>query len=305
MGLFFGPSSPQGLPVHLVKYLKAAFLNRWNLLAFLGGAGFALLSGHADVLLPLVMAAEASYVGLLGAHPRFQKYVDAQEAQAARAQGSLSQERTLRHIMRTLPQESLDRFKSLRTRCQELRQIAVELRHPGRQSSDLPLEGFQLAGLDRLLWIYLRLLYTQFALQRFLHKTSEDHIKRDIQQLEQRIGKLSKTADNPRWQRVRRTLEDNLETSRSRLENWNKARDNHQLVELEIDRLENKIRSLSEIAVNRQEPEFISSQVDHVASSMLETERTMNELRFATGLDTLDEQTPGFLQTESLQAEGW
>jgi hypothetical protein len=38
------------------------------------------------------------------------------------------------------------------------------------------------------------------------------------------------------------------------------------------------------MAVNRQEPDFISGQVDQVASSMLETERTMNELRFATGL---------------------
>jgi hypothetical protein len=286
--------------VHLVKYLKAAFMNRWNLLAFLGSGGFALLSGHADVLLPLLLAAEAAYVGLLGSHPKFQKSVDAQDAKAARAESSLSLDRTLKHIMRTLPEESIERFESLRTRCRELRQIALELRHPGRQSTDLPLEGFQLAGLDRLLWIYLRLLYTQFALTRFLSKTSSQRIEQGIQQLQQRIDKLPENDDSPRWQRMRLTLEDNLQTSRTRLDNLNKARENHQLVELEIDRLENKIRSLSEMAVNRQEPEFISSQVDHVASSMMETERTMNELRFATGLDTADEETPQFLQTESL-----
>jgi hypothetical protein len=279
----------------MLKYLKIAFLNPWNLLAFLGAAGFALLSGHADVALPLVLAVEAAYVGLLGTHPKFQKYVDAEDAKAARKQSSLSIGQTLKYITRSLPKESLDRFETLRNRCQELRQIAVELRNPGRQSAEMPLENLQLAGLDRLLWIYLRLLYTQFALDRFLKKTPEGRIRESITQLEKQIANLPPDDQSPRSQRVRRTLEDNLETSRGRLENWNKAHENFQLVALEIDRLENKIRSLSEVAVNRQEPEFISSQVDHVASSMQETERTMNELQFVTGLDAMDAETPEFL----------
>jgi chemotaxis protein histidine kinase CheA len=250
-----------------------------------------------------VLAAEAAYVGLLGTHPKFQKYVDAQEAKEARDQGSLSAERTLKHITRALPRESLDRFEALRTRCRELREIAVELKHPGKEKADWPLEDFQLAGLDRLLWIYLRLLYTHFSLERFLERTPEKRIQQDIQHLESRIAKLPKETDSPRSQRVRRTLEDNLQTSRSRLENWTKARENQELVELEIDRLENKIRSLSELAVNRQEPEFISQQVDHVASSMLETERTMNELQFATGLEDVDEQAPELLGTKAAELQ--
>lgn len=285
--------------MNLTKYLKTAFLNRWNLLAFLGGLGFALLSGRSDVAMPLVLAAEAGYLGLLGTHPKFQRYVDAQQAAIARAEGLASVERTLRQITRVLPRESLDRFEALRTRCDQLREIALAMKHPGAEKDDWPLEDLQLAGLDRLLWIYLRLLYTQFAIKRFLNKTSEQNIKSDIERLEQRIAALPARPGSPQSDRIRRTLEDNLATSRARLENWMKARDNHQLVELEIDRLENKIQSLSELAVNRQEPEFISSQVDHVASSMMETERTMNELRFVTGLDKLDEETPQFLAARS------
>jgi len=64
--------------------------------------------------------------------------------------------------------------------------------------------------------------------------------------------------------------------------------------------LENKIRSLSELAVNRQEPDYISGQVDQVAASMMETEKTMNDLRFVTGLDTVDE-APSLLQSEITQ----
>ena len=40
----------------LGKYIKKAFLFHWNLLAFAGGMGFALISGHPDVFAPLVLA---------------------------------------------------------------------------------------------------------------------------------------------------------------------------------------------------------------------------------------------------------
>jgi chemotaxis protein histidine kinase CheA len=286
------------------KYLKTAFVNRWNLLAFLGSAAFACLAGPVDVLLPLILAAEVTYVGLLGANPKFQKYVDAREAQKNRQQGSEQTQLTLERITRALPKPVLERFEALRARCIELRQIALELKHPGTAAADLPLDELQLAGLDRLLWIHLRLLYTQMALSRFLQKTNEDEINSDIARLEKRLKEVpSGGAPASQAQRVQKALEDNLETSRTRLANLAKARDNFELVKLEIDRLENKIRSLSEMAINRQEPEFISGQVDQVASSMLETERTMNELKFATGLDALDEVPPDLLRSKVAQTE--
>lgn len=286
--------------MHFGKYLKTAFLNHWNLLAFLGSSAFALLSGRPDVLLPLIVAGELTYVGLLSTHPKFQKYVDAHEAEASREEASRGHQQSLQHILRTLPRELLDRFESLRGQCRDLRQIAMELRRPGSQLADQPLEEFQVAGLDRLLWIYLRLLYTRFALARFLQKTGQQDIQKTVQRLEQQLAQLP-PAGNPRGERMRKALDDNLQTNRTRLANLEKARENYQLVELEIDRLENKIRSLSEMAVNRQEPEFISSQVDQVASSMVETERTMNELQFATGLDPVDNEAPELLRPKATQ----
>jgi hypothetical protein len=91
-----------------------------------------------------------------------------------------------------------------------------------------------------------------------------------------------------------------LQTLNDRLANLQKARDNYELVKLEIERLENKIQSLSELAVNRQEPDYISGQVDQVAASMLETEKTMNELQFATGLETV-EATPELLRDRAVE----
>jgi hypothetical protein len=57
------------------------------------------------------------------------------------------------------------------------------------------------------------------------------------------------------------------------------------------------------VAVNRQEPDFIAGQVDQVATSMLETERTMNDLRFATGLDDLHEEVPELMGQTLVQVK--
>jgi DNA repair exonuclease SbcCD ATPase subunit len=281
------------------KYLKTAFLNRWNLLWFGAASVFALLTPIPDALFAVVAAAEVAYLGLLGTHPKFQAYVDAQQAKQAREATTVSTQEALQRIMQSLPKELLDRFMALRARCLDLQQIAAELKQTNHGDGSMPLEHFQIAGLDRLLWMHLRLLFAQYALYRFLKQTSEDQIKADIKRLEDRLAKLPAAGanENDQDQRVRKALEDNLQTSRDRLTNLQRARDNYDMVKLEIDRLENKIQSLSEIAVNRQEPDFISGQVDQVANSMLETEKTMHELRFVTGLDNVDE-APSLLQTE-------
>jgi hypothetical protein len=281
--------------VELAQYLKSAFLYHWNLLAFLGGAGFAVLSGQPDVFLPLVMAAEVAYLGLLGTHPKFQKYIDAQENKEARKSASAGSEITMERILRSLSPEQARRFQALRGRCQELRQIANDLKEPD-QAGLLHLEDLQSAGLDRLLWIYLRLLYTQTMLERFFRQTNEAKIHTDITRLEERLRGTAEEDNDPQKQKLRKALQDNLETCRQRLANFQKARDNSELIEAEIDHLENKIRALSELAVNRQDPEFILGQVDLVASSMVNTERTMNELQFATGLETGDDSVPAILR---------
>lgn len=283
------------------KYLKAAFGNRWNLLAFLGSMGFAALSGVPDVVMPLVLAAEVAYLGLLGTHPKFQSYVDAQTAKAQRQQTTASAEQSLKEILSSLPRPSVARFKELRDRCLELRRIATQLQAADKEGGG-HLEQFQAAGLDRLLWIYLRLLFTEYALGQFLERTERRGIESEIALLEERLKPLASASPGSQQEKMRITLEDNIQTCRDRLANHQKARDNFELVRLEIDRLENKIKSLSELAINRQEPDFISGQVDQVATSMVDAERTMNELQFATGLRPADEAVPELLERATVNS---
>ena len=278
------------------KYLKTAFANRWNILALLGSMGFAALSGHADIAIPLVLAAEAAYLGLLGTHPRFQQYVDAQAAATERNKKGRSAQQSAAQIMQQLPEPARQRFARLRSQCLELRQIASDLAHSRAAEVGAPLESLQLAGLDRLLWMFLRLLFTEFSLNKFLERTNPRLIKQEINTTEQRLKNLGADDTSPHTQKIRRALDDSLKTCQDRLANYDKAKANHELVQLELDRLEHKIKSLAELSVNRQEPDFISAQVDQVAGSMIETEKTMNELQFATGLAPLDEEAPELVQ---------
>ena len=279
----------------LAKYLKAAFANHWNLLAVLGSVGFAALSGVGDIVVPFILAAEAAYLGLLGTHPKFQSYVDAQAAKAAREQTSVAADKTLKEILSSLPRESVQRFKQLRDRCLELRELALKLKSADAGDGG-HFEQFQVAGLDRLLWIYLRLLFTEYALGEFLKRTEKRGIEAEVNLLEERLKPLEAAAPGSPQEKMRATLEDNVATCRNRLANYDKASNNFELVRAEIDRLENKIKSLSELAINRQEPDFISGQVDQVASSMLDAEKTMNELQFATGLTAVDEAVPSLME---------
>jgi len=290
--------------VGLTKYLKTAFGNRWNLLFFLGGMGFSLISGHADIFMPLVLAAETAFLGLLGTHPKFQKYVDAQDAKVTRQGGREAATATAHRILMELPKALVQRFEAVRSRCVELRQLARQMRDPvnlgdGQQEDGQPLEDLQLTSLDRMLWMYLRLLFTQYSLSQFLKKTSATQIETDIRQLEDKLKTLSDAANDPRQQRLRKVVEDNLVTSHARLDNYKKAEENCELMGLEIERLENTIHSLSELAVNRQEPEFITGQIDQVASSMVQTEKTMSDLQFVTGLKSVDDEVPQILRNQT------
>ena len=62
----------------------------------------------------------------------------------------------------------------------------------------------------------------------------------------------------------------------------------YELVKAEQKRLENKIRSLAETGISKGDPGQLSSQVDNVAGSIHETEKTLSELEFVTGFSTFE-----------------
>ena len=143
------------------------------------------------------------------------------------------------------------------------------------------------------MWIYLKLLYTDQQLSRFFDATDGKQIQKEHQRVSDQLATAEKREPGEQRDRVVATLRDHLATCEQRRQNFNKAVENFELIRLEINRLENKINSLCEMTVNRQEPNQITTEVSGVAQSMVKAERTMNELEYITGIHTShDDEVP-------------
>jgi hypothetical protein len=280
-------AAPEG--ADLKDYLREAFLFRWNLLFFLGGVAGAALTPIPAVLLPLVAAAELTYLAGLTTIPRFRAAIDAKVHSVRGKRPATPQtESSLVAMLAGLPLEARRRFERLHARCVEMRSIAVGVRGAAGDHGGTA-EEIRTPGLDRLLWLFLRLLLSKTALDRFLDTMSKEDITPRLEQLRKDLAAAKSSSDD----RIARSLQDSLAMAELRLDNYERAKKNAQFVSIELDRIEGKIQALAEMAVNRQDPDFLSSQVDSAAESMRQTEKAVSELQHLTGLaDELHEPPP-------------
>jgi hypothetical protein len=293
----------------LFRYLKEAFMFRWNLLIFGGAAAAAVVSGHADIALPLVAAAEVTYLAGLATLPRFQAAIDAK----ARSEepGGFSGKRgpqrgepvreardRILEVLKSLTEDRRSRFLRLRARCVEMSRIANAVRGETRDASGASNE-LRTPALDRLLWVFLRLLLSEQAIARFLQAADEAGIEKSIADLQ---GRRKKRADsvgeaNQADDRIIRSLDDSITTAMARKENLEKAKQNAEFVATELDRLENKIAAVTEMAVAHTDPDEMSSRIDAISEGITQTEETIRELQQITGVSDV-ETTPSILDTD-------
>jgi hypothetical protein len=283
--------------VGLVHYLKAAFLQHWNLLGFGGGAVAATLVAPA-VLLPLLGAAELTYLALLVSLPRFRKAVDAEHHKGKRQALAGSVDASFRELLEGLEQPARARFEAVKARCLDMRSLAAGVRGSA-SGGDTHAEDLRTDALDRMLWSFLRLLYSGQALARFLASTDAGVMRRKLHEQQQRRDSLGAAPD----ERIAHALTDSIATLELRLDNHEKARRNAELVSVELDRIEGKIHALTEMAVSRQDPDFLTQQVDSVAESMSQTEVAIRELQDITGLTDQMADAPRILQADDVHLE--
>ncbi len=288
------PFSSSGRVAGLGDYLREAFLFRWNLLLFSGGVAAAALMPFASALLPLVAAGELTYLAGLISIKRFRSAVDAKIHTAGSAASTVAGAPvSLVAMLKGLPPDARARFERLHARCLEMRGIAAGVRGAaGDQAGSA--EEIRTPGLDRLLWLFLRLLMSKTALDRFVQALSEPELTTRLEEMRRNLAAAQAAKD----ERVVRSLQDSVASAELRIDNYGRAKKNAEFVSIELDRIESKIQALAEVAVNRQDPDFISSQVDSAAESMRQTEKAVTELQHLTGLaDQLDEP-PAILETD-------
>ncbi len=279
-------------PAGMVEYLKRAFLYRWNLLLFLGGAAAAALTPWPDALLPILLAAEVAYLGGLVSRPKFRDAIDAlvyKEAQQSGTRQGAAGSESLIEIVNSLIPPSRQRFDALRLRCLEMKSIARGAASQSASSS----EDLSTPALDRLLWIFLRLLVSQQALDRFLRSTNDGEIRARIEDAKTKLNSAAAQEE-----RFKHSLEDSVAVQELRLRNYQKAGENAEFVRVELDRIEAKIQALVESGVNRQDPNVLSSQIEGVTASVQSTEAAIRELQQITGVVDQMQEPPAILDAD-------
>ena len=285
--------APNGSGPGLRDYVKHAFFYPWNLLFFLGGAALAAMSPHPDAFIPIIGGLELAYLTGLSSIPRFRTAIDAKIAAKARGARSdaapTTSQQSLERILDSLPAPALRRFLLLRQRCFEMRSIASGVR--GQTGPD-SAESIRTPALDRLLYLFLRLLVSQNGLDRFLRVTSDKELDAKLADVRARF-EAAKTAGD---ERVKNSLQDSVADAELRLDNYRKAAKDAEFVAIELDRIETKIQALIEMGVSRQDPDYLSTQVTAAAESMQHTEAAVNQLQHLTGLADQIEETPPILE---------
>jgi hypothetical protein len=282
----------------LGRYLAEAFLFRWNLLLFLGGMAGASLTPLSDVLIPLLGAVELAYLAGLTSIPKFRAAIDAKvygELKGPLPTATIPAP-TLAGMLTGLLPDARNRFERLHARCREMRGIAAGVRGAtGEQSASS--DSMATPGLDRLLWLFLRLLVSKTALDRFLRTMNEQEMTTRLEGLRKSLEAAQKATD----ERVTKSLQDSVAMGELRLDNFQRAKKNAEFVSLELDRIEGKIQALAEMSVNRQDPDFLSGQADAAAESMRQTEKAVSELQHLTGLGEQLEEPPPILESDLRQ----
>ena len=204
----------------LPHYLKEAFLFRWNLLFLLGGTAAAALTPLAPVLLPLVGAGELAYLAGLISMPPFPRR---DRCQGACAHPSRSFDDVACRARRFADDDAERACPPSRARdsngcTRAASRCAASLPACAARPAIKPAtaEDIRTPGLDRLLWLFLRLLLSKTALDRFLKTMDGQEISDRLEELRKNLAAAQTAGDD----RVVRSLQDSIAMGELRLDNF-------------------------------------------------------------------------------------
>lgn len=270
--------------------LKRSFTWHWHLLGLGAAAGAAVLSGAPLLWFPFIAAAELGYLGFLGLNPRFQKVLKGKPKTPPPL--PVDPNRRYQQLMAFLNQEDARRFNSLRQRCADL----VKLRHDmAAKEGGSGVDDLRGESLDRMLWLFLKLLHQRSGLEKFLGATRREQIENELRSAEEQLATAQnrdQTSGLPE-SRLSASIRERIVTIRERLENHRKAGENLELVTAEIDKTEQQITHLCEVGMTMSDSAGLSTQIDSISESLQSSEKIFSETSFSEFYD--DEPAPPLL----------
>ena len=140
--------------------------------------------------------------------------------------------------------------------------------------------------------MFLKLLHSKDALNRFLQNTNRDQLEAEIGETQEKLEAAKAAAKES----LARSLEDKLATMGDRLKNYDSAAENFELIQAELERIEQKVTAVSEMSMSSADPAFLSSQVDGIADSISVTTEAVRRLDVIPEIEY--DNVPSFLRQE-------
>jgi hypothetical protein len=265
------------------NYLAHAFTSQYNLIGLATAFGFALLSGSLD---PLILAAglEMTVLPLVAWSERFQRLVRARLIEESREESQVKKQVEVSEMLRALPESERAGYRGLQTLAGEIRQ-----NYKGLDSSSRMLLDDLVQKLDFLMAFYLRMRYSLARYDAYFSTTDPERIQERIVMLEHEM------ASGP--QRIQQIKARTKAVLLKRLERYQKALENRQLVEAQTETVQEVLQLLRDQSFSIRDPKSITEQLDGLVSSAEETERGVRDMEALLAGDQ-DALMPGTLTSD-------
>jgi len=269
----------------LWDYIREAFSARpiGMLVApnWIGLGVFAVLGLVSPGFLLLGAGLELAYLFVLVSHPRFQRLVDAQRLVETQRQWQSKLEKAVS----ALDRDDVARYRALEARC---RSILLQ-----QSSSNPGILKAQSEGLGRLLWIYVKLLFTRQSIRRVLRESGAGPDEKGSPQ--GRIKEIqARLADKNIPDDLRKSLSGQMEILQQRQAKRQEAADKLAFLEAELDRIQQQAELIREQAVLSTDPETVSQRIDDISATLGGTTTWINEQSQLYGkVEDLLEEPPG------------
>jgi len=252
------------LPTEEPNFLAHAFKSQYNLIGLVTAVGFAALSGS---LFPVVLAAgvELIVLPLVSGNARYQRLVRARVSEEKDEATAQKTQEEAGEMLRHLGNPEQHRYRTLQGLASEIRQNYKSL-----DSSSQMLVEELVRKLDFLLSFYLRMRYSLMRYHAYFSTTDPERIQERIAMLEHEM-----TAGPERVQQIKARTQVVLQ---KRLERYQKALENRQLVEAQTETVEEVLQLLRDQSYSMRDPRTITEQLDGLVSSAEDTERGVRDL---------------------------
>ncbi len=253
------------------NYFAEAFRSQYNLIGLGTALGFAVLSGSA---LPLILAAglELALLPLVAGSSAFQRLVRRQQAHEDGARAAAKRQTETVELLRALPPVELQRFRALEAQAVEIRRNYAGL----DESSRFLVEELE-QKLDFLLGFYLRMRCAMARYERYFATTDPERIQERLAMMEHEMRKGPEA--------LREIKARTGEVLKKRLERWQKAQENRQLMDAQTETVHEVLQLLRDQSFTMRDPSGITAQLDGLVSAAEQTERGVREMEALFGSD--------------------